>query len=315
MVLQSGRRWTQMVLAEHEQSERAMADLPPKDFWSGLSHRFVPPRPGEGGRDETLEALLAVVRPEHTVMDVGAGAGRLAMPLSRNCRSVTAVEPSEAMRGRLAEMVKVWEVSNLRVIPDRWEDASPDPADIVFCAHVVYTVTDIELFTAKLDKHARELVAVILFEKPAAANYFPLWAKVHGEERLALPSAPEYTGVLTEMGVEFQVQRLPPWGPEPFADMETAVNECSARLFVEPGSEKSDRLKAVLRESLTEVDGGLGFHWAAPSTPWLITWAPHQAGNSSPRAEIVDHDQQEYRGRGPRRRAVGRHRGSRPRVY
>ena len=59
MVLQSGRRWTQMVLAEHEQSERAMADLPPKDFWSGLSHRFVPPRPGEGGRDETLEALLA----------------------------------------------------------------------------------------------------------------------------------------------------------------------------------------------------------------------------------------------------------------
>ena len=114
-----------MVLAEHEQSERAMADLPPKDFWSGLSHRFVPPRPGEGGRDETLEALLAFVRPEHAVMDVGAGAGRLAVPLSRNCRSVTAVEPSEAMRGRLAEMAEVWEVSNLRVIPERWEDAVP----------------------------------------------------------------------------------------------------------------------------------------------------------------------------------------------
>ena len=187
VVLQSARHWTQMVLAEHEQSERVMADLPPKDFWSGLSHRFVPPRPGEGGRDETLEALLAVVRPEHTVMDVGAGAGRLAVPLSRHCRTVTAVEPSEAMRGRLTQMAEVWEASNLRVIPERWEDASPDPADIVLCAHVVYTVTDIELFTAKLDNFARELVAVILFEKPAAANYFPLWAKVHGEERLALP--------------------------------------------------------------------------------------------------------------------------------
>ena len=267
-----------MVLAEHEQSERAMADLPPKDFWSGLSHRFVPPRPGEGGRDETLEALLAVVRPEHTVMDVGAGAGRIAVPLTRHCRRVTAVEPSEAMRSRLAEMAEVWEASNLRVIPERWEDASPDPADIVFCAHVVYTVTDIGLFTAKLDKHARELVAVILYEKPAAANYFPLWAKVHGEERLALPSAPEFTGVLTDMGVDFQVRRLPAWPPEPLPDPETAANECMARLFIEPGSEKADRLNAALSESLIEVDGGLGFHWAAPNTPWLIMWAPQLGG-------------------------------------
>ena len=268
-----------MILAEHRQSERVMADLPPKDFWSGLSHRFVPPRPGEAGRDETLEALLAVVQPEHTVMDVGAGAGRLAVPLSRHCRKVTAVEPSEAMRARLAEMAEVWDVNNLEVVPERWEDASPDPAEIVVCAHVVYTVTDIELFNAKLDEYARELVAVVLFEKPAAANYFPLWAKVHGEERLVLPSAPEYTAVLEEMGIDFQVQRLPPWGPEPFADLEAAVNECSARLFVEPGSEKSDRLRSALGESLVEVDGGVGLGWAEPNTPWLITWKP-QFGES-----------------------------------
>ena len=278
MVTKSGRRWTQMVLAEHEQSERVMADLPPRDFWSGLSHRFVPPRPGEGGRDETLVALLDIVRPEHTVMDVGAGAGRLAMPLARHCRSVTAVEPSEAMRARLAEMAEVWEASNLCVIPERWEDASPDHEDVIFCAHVIYTVTDIELFTAKLDRYARELVAVILFEKPAAINYFPLWAKVHGEERLALPCAPEYTGVLTEMGIDFQVRRLPAWPPEPLPDPETAANECMARLFVEPGSEKAARLNAVLRESLIEVDNGFHFSWAEPNTPWLITWAPQLGG-------------------------------------
>ena len=113
---------------------------------------------------------------------------------------------------------------------------------------------------------------------PLRPTTSPLWAKVHGEDRLALPSAPEYTGVLTEMGVDFQVQRLPPWGPEPFADMETAVNECSARLFLEPDSEKADLLNAALLESLTEVDGGLGFHWAAPSTPWLIRWTPQLGG-------------------------------------
>ncbi len=276
-----------MVLAEHRQSERVMADLPPKDFWSGLSHRFVPPRPGETGRDETLEALLGVVRPEHTVMDVGAGAGRIAVPLSRHCREVTAVEPSEAMRSRLAEMADLWEANNLRVIPERWEDASPEPADIVFCAHVVYTVTDVEQFTAKLDNHARELVAVVLFERPAAANYFPLWALVHGEERLTLPCAPEYTDVLAEMGVDYEVRELPAWGPEPFTNMESAFNECSARLFVEPSSEKADRLKAALRENLAEVDGGVGFHWALPNTPWLITWKPQLSGQQRQAGEYL----------------------------
>ncbi len=211
-------------------------------------------------------------------MDVGAGAGRIAVPLSRRCREVTAVEPSAAMRARLAEMADLWEADNLRVIPERWEDASPAPADIVICAHVVYTVLDIESFTARLANFARELVAVVLFERPAAANYFPLWAMVHGEERLALPCAPEYTAVLAEMGIDYDVRVLPAWGPEPFANMESAFNECSARLFVEPGSEKSVRLKAALRESLTEVDGGVGLHWALPNTPWLITWKPHPSG-------------------------------------
>lgn len=284
MVSQSSQRWTQMILAEHRQSERVMADLPPKDFWTGLSHRFVPPRPGEGGRDETLEALLAVVRPEHSVMDVGAGAGRLAVPLSRHCREVTAVEPSESMRARLAEMARVWDVSNMEVMPEQWEDAAPAPADIVICAHVVYTVTEIEFFSAKLDEYARELVAVILFEKSAAVNYFPLWARVHGEERLVLPSAPDYTAVLSEMGVDFQVHRLPPWGPEPFSDLEAAVNECSARLFIEPGSEKSDRLRAALSETLVAVDGGVGLNWAEPNTPWLITWRPQLSRSQSSRA-------------------------------
>ena len=278
MVLNSSQRWTQMVLAEHGQSERVMADLPPEDFWSGLSHRFVPPRPHEVGRDETLQALLDIVRPEHTVMDVGAGAGRLAVPLSRHCREMTAVEPSEAMRSGLAEMTEVWQVSNLRVIPETWEGASPEPADIVFCSHVVYTVTDIELFTTKLDNYAMELVGVILFESPAATNYSPLWPMVHGEERLVLPCAPEYTEVLSGMGVDFQVRHLSPWGPEPFADMETALRECSVRLFIEPGSTKAARLETALRESLIEVDGGVGLSWAAPNTPWLITWKPQLGG-------------------------------------
>ena len=232
-------------------------------------------------------------------MDVGAGAGRLAVPLSRHCRKVTAVEPSEAMRARLAEMAEVWDVNNLKVVPERWEDASPDPAEIVVCAHVVYTVTDSRV----VQRQAGRIRAGTRRRRPVRktcrgqllSHFGPRCTARNGlscrAHRNTRPS-------LEEMGIDFQVHRLPPWGPEPFADLEAAVNECSARLFVEPGSEKSDRLKvSASARVLSKMDGGVGLRWAESNTPWLITWQattePAQSTPSDRRA--IDHEQHENR--------------------
>ena len=268
----AAQRWTDTVIAEHAQADRVRADDPNKDHWRGLAHRFAPAKREDAFQDETLKAILPLIKPTDTVMDVGAGAGRLAVPLAESCAHVTAVEPSEAMRERLAEQAKAWGFSNLTIVGEQWEEASVEPADVVICAHVVYTVREIELFLRKLADHARREVIVVVFEEPAMSNYFPLWEDVHGEKRISLPSLHQLEDVLSEMGIEFVTDKLPEWKSRPFKSRDGAVEESMTRLFVGEGTEKAEKLAEAVDRSLVESDGELQFKWAKPHRPWLVRW-------------------------------------------
>lgn len=282
--LPAARAWADRVLAEHEQAERARHGTAVPDFWGQFSHRFVPSKDGDGGRDATADALLALVKPGDSVLDVGAGGGRIALPLAQKCRLVTAVEPSESMRERLREQVAEWGVKNLNVVAEKWEDARVRPADVVVCAHVLYTVPDPVPFVEKLDAHALRIVAAVMFEQPAVAAYFPLWPPVHGEDRLALPALGEFEALLKEMGIPYDRVRLPQREPRGFESVEQAVAESAARLFVSPGTPKAERLREAVKESLVPHAGGFRFTWARPQQPWLVTWTPTGAGPAGRRA-------------------------------
>lgn len=272
----AAEKWAETVRAEHAQADRARSDAPKADFWRGLAHRFVPASRDEAYRDETLKALLRIVKADDTVLDVGAGAGRLAAPLAEQCRHVTAVEPSEAMIERLTEQAEAWGVHNLTVVPKRWEEAAVDPADIVVCAHVVYTVVDIEAFLSRLAAHARREVDIVVFDEPVMANYFQLWRIVHGEERISLPALPQLQAVLGEMGADFEVERLAEWESRPFKDRQSALEESMTRLFVAPGTDTAARTEKAVQESLIEAGEGFRFRWARPHRPSLVRW--HVAG-------------------------------------
>ena len=270
---EAGRRWAEMVRLEHEQADRVRSTAPDGDFWKGLAHRFSAATREDARKDETVAALLPRLRASDTVLDVGAGAGRIALPLAERCRFVTAVEPSLAMRERLEAQVGEWGLRNVRLVESTWEEADVEPADVVVCAHVLYTVMDIEPFIRKLTSHARREVAVVLFEEPAMHAFFPLWKAVHGEDRLKLPCLPELRAVLDEMGIGFQVHALPQWPPRPVEGVEQAMPESMARLFIAPGTPQAERLRHALGEALTPVEGGYTLRWAKPHRPHLITWA------------------------------------------
>lgn len=268
-------QWAERVRSEHAQADRVRSDDPKADHWRKLAHRFAPATREKALQDETLIAIDRFVRATDTVLDVGAGAGRLAVPLAERCAHVTAVEPSEAMQARLEEQAKAWNVSNLDIVRSGWEDAEVEPADIVICAHVVYTVTEIDRFLAKLTEKSRRDVIVVVFEEPAMANYFPLWNLVHGEPRIALPCFSELKDVLSEMGIEFKVDALPEWQSRPFADFDSAYEESLARLFISLSPSNTgltSRLRAALEDSLEPAEDGLRFSWAEPHRPWLVRW-------------------------------------------
>ncbi len=271
-------RWAKTVRTEHEQADCVRSDDPGVDSWKKLAHRFVPADRAQAFQDETLIAVMKFVRPDDTVLDVGAGAGRLAIPLAEKCRQITAVEPSEAMRMRLTAQAESWNVSNLKIVDARWPDlaeseAEVEPADVVICAHVIYTAQQIEPFLRKLAQKSKRDVIVIVFEEPAMANYFPLWELVYGEERIALPCLPELKNVLEQIGMDYDSESLPEWESRPFEDADSAYEESLARLFLSPGSPGAEKLASVLPSALVPFGVGLRFKWSRPHRPWLVRWS------------------------------------------
>ena len=259
-----------MIEAEHAQSERARGEAPPKDHWQAYAHHFVadPHRPN----DPMVEVLLRDIAPEHTVIDVGSGPGRLTLPLALHCRRVVAVEPSESMASLLVQQAREHHIDNVSLVQVTWEEALTDPGDVVICVHVLYTARDIKAFVRKLEAHAREMVIVVLFVAPPQSQIRSLWKQVHGEERLLLPGLHDFREVLEEMGIAAEVEMLPPQPQLGYDSREQALEQLGFRLFLAPGSDKWALLEGMLPDLLEEDDGTLKLRDAAPMEPEVVRW-------------------------------------------
>ena len=270
--MKAGQRWRAMIEAEHAQSEKASGEAPPRDHWQPYAHHFVadPHR----SDDPMVELLLRDIAPHHTIIDVGAGAGRLTLPLALHCRHVVAVEPSESMAGLLAQQAREHHIDNLSLVQATWEEAVTDPGDVVICVHVLYTARDIEAFVRKLEAHARELVIVVLFVAPPQSQVRSLWRLVHEEERLPLPGLHDFEEVLEEMGIAAKVEMLPPQPQRGYESRERSLEQLGFRLFLAPGSDKWAQLEGMLPDLLEEDDGALKLRDAPSMEPGMVRWRP-----------------------------------------
>ena len=265
--------WGEMVRVEHEQSDR-MRGARPTDHWRQYAHQFkADPHRAD---DVLVERLRARLLLGDSLLDVGAGGGRLALPLALTCRSVTAVEPSPSMCAVLRETAGESGI-NVNVVESDWLSAEVEPADVSLCSHVVYVVQDIEPFVRKLDRHARRLVLMVMFQSAPQSQLYGLWEQAHGEPRNPLPTLPQFRPVLDELGIVYHVDELPGDRPFGFASEEEAREIIAHRLYVAPGSEAEARLSKALDESLREEEDGV---WrikdSRPLQPCIVSWTPNQ---------------------------------------
>ena len=271
----AGERWRLMVEAEHAQSDsvRERGDAP-SDSWAPFTERF---RPSLDTSDPIALRLLKEVEPRHTVLDVGAGGGRVALPASVQCKRVVAVEPSAAMGATLEEEARRHQRDNISLVASTWEEAEVEPADVVMCVQVLYTVRDIVGFIRKLEAHARERALVVLGENPPYTQSNPLWPIVHGQERLKLPSLRELIPLLWDMGIYPDLEMLPAQEPRGFESRENALQQTRNRLMLESGGEGERRLNAALDDALEEVDGRFVIRGAPTFYPGLVSWRPRRS--------------------------------------
>jgi SAM-dependent methyltransferase len=250
-------RWREMVAAEHAQSDR-VASAPRAsggDWWAGQARRYAAFAQRAPQPDAFLQVVLPHLRPEHRVLDIGAGAGRHTAFLARRVAQVVAVEPSAGMRAQLERRLADEGLSNVAVVAETWP--APVPAcDVAIAAHVVYAVPEIGPFLRAMDAAARSCFLLVGVRQP---SYFaaPVWERVYGEPRLPLPGAVECLGALQQLGIAPEVTLLPAT-PYAFADAEEALADLRLRLYIAPGSPHDDALRRALDNLLVPgAQGGL----------------------------------------------------------
>jgi cyclopropane fatty-acyl-phospholipid synthase-like methyltransferase len=266
--------WKQRVVAHHAQSRQAQTALGRTgvDRWE-VASPFFKANPHRLD-DVEVNRLAQEVNSSKTVLDVGGGAGRFALPLALRCQHVTVVEPSPHMRGSLHQIAMEAGINNITVVAKQWHEAEVPPADVVISAHVVYMIEDIQAFVMKLGDHARGKVLMPTFMRPPMARYAPFWRWVHGEDRVELPGAAEFMQVLWEMGI---YPHLEMFAPEPFRalkDWQTALTTLRQRMYVEPDTEADARLQKAMHELLVERPDGYAMRGIAPGRLALISWRP-----------------------------------------
>ena len=224
-----------------------------------------------------LEQLLAVVDRETTVLDVGAGWGRFAIPLALAARSVTAVEPSAPLRALLQENAVAAGVGDkrLRVIGAEWEAAAVTPADVVLCANVLSPLADVEPFLRKLDAHAIRRCYIVLRAVPMDAPLYSLWQAIHGVPYPRETTHADAFAALDALGIPAQVALLPAvsavWS---FAAPDDAARHARERLWLGPVGHDphADRLLADWFAATLERDGDRWRIPAAEPRQALIWW-------------------------------------------
>ncbi len=261
--------WGEMVRLEHAQSDR-MRGARPTDHWTQYARQFKadPHRTG----DALVEQLRSRISPGESLLDVGAGGGRLALPLALTCRRVTAVEPSPSMCAVMRESAQEFGVENVEIVESGWLEASVEPADVVLCSHVVYVVEDIGPFVSKMSDHAKRLVMVVMYQAPPQSQMYGLWERVHGEKRLALPALPQFIPALEELGIRAEVLESEEQPPRTFSSLEEAREEIARRLYVAGGTDAMARLERTLEATLIQEDGVFRIQEAQPLRPCLVSW-------------------------------------------
>jgi SAM-dependent methyltransferase len=267
---EAAAEWARRVRANREQVDRFREVPDGPDFYGPVAAAFRanPHRPDE----PVLNVLRSLVRPGETWLDIGAGAGRYALPIALLCGEVIALDPSDGMLGALREGMAEYGISNVRIVQSRWPSAERVEADVALIANVGNDIEGFGAFLDAMEGAARRLCVGVFLERQPTFAFDRLWPAVHGEARATLPALPEFLALLLARKRIFEVSLSERSGMS-YGQRDDLMAYARRQFWTKPGSAKDLLLQRVLEESLQEREGRWALAWD-PVRIGVVTWEP-----------------------------------------
>ncbi|HSM01478.1 MAG TPA: class I SAM-dependent methyltransferase [Acidimicrobiia bacterium] len=211
----------------------------------------------ELGRDSPTVALVDdILGDGGSVLDVGAGAGRLSIPLAALGHRVTAVERDEGMARALGAAADREKVEVTRIVGS-WPQVAGNAHlhDVALSAHVVYDIAAIGPFIDAMHRGARRAVVIEMTPRHPWTGLSRYYRALHGLDRPSRPTVDDFAAVVEEVTGVTPERRW--WVETPslrFTDMQELLVFYRRRLLVPP--ERSIEAAALLEPDVHELEDG-----------------------------------------------------------
>ena len=209
------------------------------------------------------------LQPEDTVLEVGAGSGRLAIPMAKQVKMVTALEPSKNMLDFLKSNAQNAGVQNINCINKSLEELTleetVDSFDVVIASFSLFML-DMGKALEKMNSLASKRVYLFM----SASRWLDdaeLQKLVHHESTSFWADYIYVYNILNDLGITANVDIWNHTSKQSFNSLTEAVSRY-ADLYSIP-STKEDALKVYLQKTLVEENGKL---WTIRKRKAAMVW-------------------------------------------
>lgn len=256
--------------------QRRKSDRNDREFWNKRAPSFAN-HAKESGYVLDFLRLLPITR-EATVLDVGCGAGTLAIPLAGRVRSITAVDFSQRMLDLLEDRCREIGATNVttRLLgwEDDWDEAGIDQHDVAIASRSL-VVDNLAEAIDKLASRARHRVIIssLVGDGPFDRRMFEAIGR-------PLDRGPDYICVynlLHQMAIRAEVRFVGNGNEElkTYQDLEEAVD--GLRWMINDMSDEEEAgLRRYLRRHLVKTAGGYRLDYRHPVHWAVLSWEKNE---------------------------------------